>query len=316
MDSFEKPIVKKAIHILRIIVPVVLLGLLFFKVDFNTFISHLKTYPLELVLYASICIIIANLLFAFRWKYILNSIGISVTFFKLVRLVFFSLFLSNFLPSSVGGDLVKIVGILNETDNAKKDLKVTSVFVDRVFSMASKILLLPLAIPFLQKNMNDISKVSEVGYLLFSFIPEKWTRRARNYVIAIKPWFSVKKITGILALSWLSLFFTITGYWLVAQPFGIPIRFDQVLCMSIITYFAIILPISINGYGVQEGSYIYLFTLLNFNYDQAWTIALIYRLISIIISLLGGLWMLIDGRELFSLLRNQSEEVIIEPIVE
>lgn len=316
MDLFEKPAVKKLFHYLRIIIPVVLLGLLFYTVDINSFISHLRTYPIEIVVYASVCIIIANVIFAFRWKYILSSVGISISFYKLVRLVFFSLFLSNFLPSSVGGDLVKLVGILNETENENKDLKVTSVFVDRIFSMASKVLLLPYAIPFLQSITGGVSAKPETGFLLFSFIPEKWQKKARAYMIAIKPWFSVKKITVILALSWLSLVFTITGYWMVAQPFGIPVRFDQVMCMSIITYFAIILPITINGYGVQEGSYIYLFTLLNFSYDQAWTIALIYRLISIIISLLGGIWMLIDGRELFSLLRNQSEEVIIEPIVE
>jgi uncharacterized membrane protein YbhN (UPF0104 family) len=303
MKILENPIVRKIGQVLRVLIPILLLAILIYKVDFNAFISHLRTYPLSILFYSTGLIICANLLFALRWKYILSSVDIKVSNYQIIRLVFFSLFLSNFLPTSIGGDLVKLVGIVNETDNEKKDLKVTSVLVDRMFSMLSKILLLPFAVQFLQSFSKPVGTLSSLG---FSFIPAGIRNKISSYITAIKPWYSIKKIAIILVISWLSLAFTVGGYWLAAQPFGIPVTYMQVLFMSILTYFAIILPISINGIGVQEGSYIYFFTLLSFTYDQAWTIALIYRLITILISIIGGIWMMIDGRELFTLMRKKS----------
>jgi glycosyltransferase 2 family protein len=305
MNIFEKPIVKKVFLILRILIPILLLSLLIYKVDFNAFLSHLRTYPISYLCFSTLLIICANLIFAIRWKYILHSVDIKVSNYQIIRLVFFSLFLSNFLPTSIGGDLVKLVGIVNVTDNEKKDLKVTSVLVDRIFSMLSKVLLLPFAVQFLHSITRLAGNASALGFFSLSFLPASLRQKISSYITAIKPWYSIKKIVIILGLSWISLAFTAGGYWLVAQPFGVPITYLQVLFMSILTYFAIILPISINGIGVQEGSYIYLFTLLSFTYDQAWTIALIYRLITILISIIGGIWMLIDGRELFDLMRKK-----------
>jgi uncharacterized membrane protein YbhN (UPF0104 family) len=304
MKIFDNPLVKKVILILRILVPILLLSILIYKVDFNAFLSHLKTYPLSYLFFSTLLIICANLLFALRWKYILSSVEIRVSNYQIIRLVFFSLFLSNFLPTSIGGDLVKLVGIVPATDNEKKDLKVTSVLVDRVFSMLSKVLLLPFAVHFLQAFNKPVAELSSIS---LSFIPAGIRNKIISYITAIKPWYSIKKIAIIMAISWLSLAFTVGGYWLAAQPFGVPVTYLQVFYMSILTYFAIILPISINGIGVQEGSYIYLFTLLSFTYEQAWTIALIYRLMTILISIIGGIWMMIDGRELFTLMRKRND---------
>jgi hypothetical protein len=305
MQIFENPIVKKIFLFLRILIPILLLSILIYNVDFDNFISHLRTYPLINLFGATALIIIANLIFAIRWKYILSSVGIKVSNYQIIRLVFFSLFLSNFLPTSIGGDLVKLVGIVNATDNERKDLKVTSVLVDRIFSMLSKVMLVPLAANYLRSITQAAVPQVSMGLLSLSFLPEGIRKKVFSYINAIKPWYSLKKIAVILIISWASLAFTAAGYWVAAQPFGVPVTYFQILYFSVLTYFTIILPISINGIGVQEGSYIYLFTLISFTYDQAWTIALIYRLITILISIIGGIWMLIDGRELFNIIRKK-----------
>jgi len=306
MNFFDKPIVKKTIFFLRLTVPIVLVGVLFAQIDYQTFFGHLRTYPIGSLLLAVLLIFFANIIFGFRWWYILKSVNINLTLYQVFRLTFFSLFLSNFLPSSVGGDFVKLVGIIDLVDKEKNDIKISSVIVDRLFSMLSKVLLLPFALSFLGTLKIQVEGIATQLFFPFTLIPQGIRDKISSYLNAIKPWYSWRIFINILLISWLSLTFTTAGYWVIAQPLNPSVSPINILYIAIITYFAIILPISINGIGVQEMSYVYLLGLLQFTQEQAWTVALIIRLTTIIISLMGGLWMVFDGRELFSsLMRNK-----------
>ena len=308
MDFFNKPIVKKLLFFLRLVVPVILLAILITRVDFKTFLDHLRTYPPLSLLFAILLVVIANMFFALRWHYILTCVNAKVSLYQVFRLTFFSLFLSNFLPTSIGGDLVKLVGIVDVADKQNNEIKVSSVIVDRLFSMLSKVLLLPFAVHFLSSITPKPGDVSALS-LGFSFIPARIRDKINSYLASIKPWYSIKIILNIFLISWISLAFTSAAYWVVAQPFNSSVPFLHILYIAIITYFAIILPISINGIGVQELSYITLLSLMQFTYEQAWTVALIIRMITIIISLFGGIWMILDGKELLTVIRNRNKTV-------
>jgi uncharacterized membrane protein YbhN (UPF0104 family) len=309
MDFFNKPIIKKIIFYLRLVVPIVLLAILITRVDFQTFLGHLRTYPPLSLFFAIILVVIANAFFAIRWHYILTSVDAKVSLYQVFRLTFFSLFLSNFLPTSIGGDLVKLVGIVDVTDKQNNEIKVSSVIVDRLFSMLSKVLLLPFAIQFLGSITPKPGNISEQLFFGLSFIPKGIKDKINSYLSSIKPWYSFKIILNIILISWISLGFTSAAYWVVAQPFNASVSYFHILFIAIITYFAIILPISINGIGVQELSYVTLLSLMQFTYEQAWTVALIIRMITIIISLFGGIWMIFDGKELLTAIRNQNKTV-------
>lgn len=310
MSFFEKPIVKKGLFLLRLIVPIILVGILLTRIDYQTFLQHLRSYPLASLITAILLVLCANIIFGFRWWYILKSANVGVSMYQVFRLTFFSLFLSNFLPSSIGGDLVKLVGIVDVSDKQTNNIKVSSVIVDRLFSMLSKVLLLPFALSFLGSLQPRVEHITGQSSFFLTFIPAGIRNKIKNYLVAIKPWYSAKIIINIILISWFSLIFTTTAYWVAALPFNASVSFWHILFIAIITYFAIILPISVNGIGVQELSYVALLTLMQFTYEQAWTVALIIRLITIVISLFGGIWMVFDGKELLAAIRNKENKAV------
>ena len=78
---------------------------------------------------------------AWRWHTLLRGVGIPVPFWKAVRLTFAGSFASNFLPSTIGGDALRVTGILDVTD-ARTAL--ASVVVDRLVNVAAMYSFLPL----------------------------------------------------------------------------------------------------------------------------------------------------------------------------
>jgi hypothetical protein len=128
-----------------------------------------------------------------------------LTLYQVFRLTFFSLFLSNFLPSSVGGDLVKLVGIIDLVDKEKNDIKISSVIVDRLFSMLSKVLLLPFALSFLGTLKNSGGGIATQLFFPFTLIPQGSETKSVVSLMPLNQWYSWRIFINILLISWLSL---------------------------------------------------------------------------------------------------------------
>jgi glycosyltransferase 2 family protein len=292
---------------LRILIPLVLIWLLIRNLDWNLVIETLAHFPWWVL---GVCILLnflANVIFAIRWHYLLRTVGVTIPLRYLVSLVFYSLFLSNFLPSTIGGDLVKVAGIYNQGRPEDRAIKVTSVVADRLFSLASKILLFPVVLGLFRTYLPGLFSSPSVSgsVFLWNKIPAKYREKFVHTFHLIKPWFRWDKIGIVLLISWTSLFLTINSFGIAFHQLNPTISAIQVFCVVMLTYFVSILPISINGLGVQEASVAYLLTLVGFTPEQGIAAALINRLIPLVISLLGGAWMLIGGRELLEMVRTR-----------
>jgi glycosyltransferase 2 family protein len=298
--------VKKNLFLaVRIIVPVVLIFLLFRNLDWAAVLKALHGYPIWILAISVLSYILANILFGFRWYYILKSVDIDIPFTYVISLVFYSLFLSNFLPTTIGGDLVKMVGVVNKGGPQKRTIKISSVVADRIFSFASKLLLLPLTVWIFRDYL-------AIGFnlpwlqsaFLLNKLPKNFREKLAHYLKTIRPWFKPGKLASVLGISWVSLIVNILSFWLVIRALNPSVSAVQVFCVTLLTYFASILPITINGIGVQEGSITYLLTLIGFSYEQGIAAALLIRLITIVVSLLGGVWLMIGGRDLWQVLQS------------
>jgi uncharacterized membrane protein YbhN (UPF0104 family) len=65
--------------------------------------------------------------------------------------------------------------------------------------------------------------------------------------------------------------------------------FDLVLAVTI-SNLAAMLPVSINGIGLLDGSFIYIMAQTGMHYESALTFMLMYRLFSILVSAIGGVF--------------------------
>lgn len=236
-----------------------------------------------------------------RWCFLLWSKGAKVPFFKAFTISLGGSFASNFLPSTIGGDGFRMIAIQPYTKS--KNLSVGSVVLDRIINMSAMSCLLPF--PFVIFGETLVNLLNSVGESLFGFVA------IPNFRIIFDKYFP--KVVGAFQLwarqpkdfvfpfiaAWPSNFLPMTGTFIIARQLGMDVSFWQVIGVQTISYFLSVLPISINGYGLREVTYTTLFASLGYNVEQASTLALITRSITIITTLPGALWLstLLQGQK-------------------
>ena len=91
------------------IVTVVLLLLLMRTLDVQAMRTLLLDLPLEFYFVSLGIVLLGQIAYAWRWRLLLRAAGASVCFRTVVRQYFVGIFVNNFLPSTVGGDVAKVV---------------------------------------------------------------------------------------------------------------------------------------------------------------------------------------------------------------
>lgn len=99
----------------KVIITAALLSLLVIKTDFrevNALIAGLDRSPLMAALLLTAGAVVLS---AYKWKLLLTARGWYLSLGTLTRLYFVGLFMNNFLPSSIGGDVMRIYGCFHDS---------------------------------------------------------------------------------------------------------------------------------------------------------------------------------------------------------
>jgi uncharacterized membrane protein YbhN (UPF0104 family) len=104
---------------------------------------------------------------------------------------------------------------------------------------------------------------------------------------ASRPWAFVYAFLA----AWPSNLFPMAATYLIAHQLGMNVSFWQVIGVQTATYFISQLLPSINGYGVRETAYTTLYAALGASLEQASTLALVTRFITVLATVPGALWL-------------------------
>ncbi|NOT05493.1 MAG: flippase-like domain-containing protein, partial [Anaerolineales bacterium] len=74
--------------------------------------SALRRVSIGYFLAAVVALSISRLFAALRWHILLNSAGVEIPFLRSIMLTFTGNFSSNFLPTTIGGDVVRLAGAM------------------------------------------------------------------------------------------------------------------------------------------------------------------------------------------------------------
>jgi uncharacterized protein (TIRG00374 family) len=85
-----------------------LLVLLFRRLDLEALRLLFTTMPLWFYLLSLSVVMLGQVLYAWRWRQVLAASGVSVSVATAVQQYFIGIFLNNFFPSTVGGDMAKV----------------------------------------------------------------------------------------------------------------------------------------------------------------------------------------------------------------
>ena len=246
--------------------------------------------------------IVSRLSVSGRWYTLLRSSGLKVSFGQAARITFAGLFATNFLPTTIGGDVVRLAGALQL--NLDAAVSAASLVVDRLIGMAGMVVALPFGLPsFIQSGgfHQALPRAQPALAAGLSSLPlGKWWKAAweRGLRIvsrlfnALVIWLKQPRaLIAALALTWVHMLCLFSVLYLAFTGMGEHLSFPLIGGLYSIVYLVTLLPVSINGYGVQEISMTLIFsTAGGASVASSLTAALLFRTLMMLASLPGVLF--------------------------
>jgi len=258
-----------------------LLALLLWRLNWAQTLAHLQGFhPAGIAL--TLGLYLASQGFnTLRWCALLWGRGVKISYGQALRITWSGIFASNFLPSTIGGDGLRLAAILPYT-GGNASVAVGSIALDRLSNMAAMACFLPSPLLTFGEALP--------GLLSFS-LPGRLGRLFPSVGKALQEWASHPAALGwaLLAAFPSNLVFMLAAFT-VAKQLGMEVSFWQVMAVQTVTYFLSVLPISINGLGVREVTYTTLFAALGASLEQASALAVLTRFFILLITLPGALW--------------------------
>ena len=265
---------------------IILLIVLLKEENGQEIISALKRVSILYFLVAILVMLISRLFVIGRWHVLLRSAGVDISFWHTAMLTFTGLFSSNFLPTTIGGDVVRLAGAMQL--GYDRAICLASMVADRLIGMAGMLVTLPFGLlPVLSSGKVGLQAIflgalfqrgldfSKRTFATFAI----WLKKPLALVVSLASTF------GNMAFIFLAVFLLVTGmgryvsYWLIAGLWSL-------------TYFVTLIPISINGYGVQELSLTFLLSKFGgLSQSESLAIAVLIRILFIITSLPGAFFL-------------------------
>lgn len=248
---------------------------------------------------AIILVVISRFAVAGRWHILMRSARTGITTRQSIRLTFAMLFSSNFLPTTIGGDVVRLAGAIRlGFDQA---ISLASLVVDRLVGMTGMAMALPFGIPAYILHLRSPSAASMAVIPWLDPLLQKTKKFFQDLLQALQVWQKQpKSLVEALGFTWIHMLCTFGIVKLLLGGMGEQISFWLVMGLWSATYFVTLLPISINGMGVQElAMTLFYVTLGGISQSSGLTLALLMRLLQMVASLPGALFIpdILAGRK-------------------
>jgi uncharacterized protein (TIRG00374 family) len=295
---------------IKALIALVLLALLLRGVDWEQAQQMLSRVSLLALSAALIAMIWELVLSAWKWTWTLRMHGLDYRPGYLFHTLIKGYFINNFLPTAVGGDAYRAYRTM--PSDGFKSRAVSAVLLDRVSGLAALLFLGAVAAcvlwaesPVARWYLSVCAAGGLVALLGVLVVYKGWLKVLSNRVRHLGAFIALEHNLGHLQRArkeWiyvvvLSLAFQATSigilYWLFGR-IDYPVSIAACALMTAAAGVAAVLPVSINGIGVMEGSLVGMAVALGVEYDSALVVAILRRLLMVTLSMLCGTMFLID----------------------
>lgn len=298
----------------KIVVSTGLLALLAAEIDLADAIDRLGRVSGP-ILTAVLALLLAHtVLSASRWQGVVRAIGTAITFRHAFGLTFIGAFFSQVLPSSVGGDIVRIY--LAHRRGMPASAAIIGVALERALTLLGLVIMVLAALPrFLAvvepstvrpvvvvTALLAVGAVAGLGLLMnlhrapAALRDTKVVRALGTIAAGARSLFlSPRRLAGPLAWTLLAHVNLVLCVYLLALGLELPVRLIDCLALVPLALLATALPISIAGWGVREASMVSLLALVGVPGEGAFALSVIFGLLSTVAALPGGLIWLASG---------------------
>jgi uncharacterized membrane protein YbhN (UPF0104 family) len=297
------------VRLLRLAVSAGLLAALVTKIDFADMVPENRSLPgtIAFLVVGIVLMGFSLVLAAWRWQRVLDVFDVHVPLRRLVSHYFAGQFVGNVLPSTVGGDVLRVTRTAR--DIGARDVAFASVVLERLTGFVALPFLLFLgflADPDLFTAPNAwialVTGGATIGFLVLIIIVtghpnvagrftehENWMR----YIGAIHVGIDrlrrdPRDAAAALGAAVAYQFVVVSAVYCAVHTIGLTVPNAAVLAYVPAVAMAQVLPISVGGFGLREGMLALLLHPLGATTTQAVAVGLLWYAMMLIVSLGGA----------------------------
>lgn len=311
----KKPFFK----VLQIVITILLLSLVFYQAGLMTeqgrevFASMFKHADLNMLFYAVLFGVVVNLISAYKWYLLSCAQNLGAGYWRIFVYYVVGQFYNMFLPTSVGGDVVRSYQ-LGKFSGRQADA-LASVFVERYTGVLTLLVMASMAVLTQLARFNQTFIVLclllfAVGLVLIAWVvldsrPYKWCRelilsryeklenvflKLDKLVLSLDAYRAHPKALIMAFVNSIAFYFAaVINVYLCALAFSVNVEFIDVLIATPIIMLIMNIPFSFGNIGLMELGYSSMFALMGYAPELGLSIAILMRLKSLFDAALGGI---------------------------
>ncbi|MBI4365525.1 MAG: flippase-like domain-containing protein [Deltaproteobacteria bacterium] len=250
-------------------------------------------------------------LLSLRWREIVTICGAKLPLATALRYNFIGQFFSQVLPSTVGGDAVRIW--LLARGGAGWPVAIYSVLIDRVVGVSALAILVVACLPWTFQLVHD--PVARAALALLGFgalaaasiflslglqrlrVLERWWLGRHLAAASRMAWRLCRPAAGarIAALSFAIHFMTVTVAWGAAMAAHASVDFVHVLFLVLPVILIATVPVSIAGWGVRESAMILAFSYAGLAESDGLIVSILFGAATLAAGAIGGIVWVASG---------------------
>jgi glycosyltransferase 2 family protein len=295
---------------LKILVSAALLYLALRKVDFHELASRFNVASLGWIALAIAATFLQIFIGVLRWREVSAECGAPLGLTQAARYNMIGAFFNQTLPSSIGGDAVRLWLVARA--GAGWRAATYSIFVDRAIGLIALAIVIVASLPWSYRLISDphgrtalllvdfAALAGGLGFLALGRLNWPWLKRWWGThhlhacaVIANRVIFSPTRGPKVAVLSLLVHVLAVVIAWCVVRSIAAPVLFGQVFQLVPPVMLITMVPISIAGWGVRETAMGLAFGYAGLPTNEGVNVSLLFGAVSFIVGACGGLvWIL------------------------
>jgi glycosyltransferase 2 family protein len=271
------------------------------KIDIKAIIVLLKTINIYFLFFAIALIGIQLSLSSLRWFLVNKLLKLEVSFKNILTFTFIGQFFNQILPSSIGGDAVKILALSKSGLSLSRST--SSIFCDRFVGLLVLILIIFFALMLVPENWNlNVTDIKTFIYFfiafifMFIFILKFCIKYIKNISIQnklLKLFFGIandlfsffssfKQTAIIILLSLIIQLITIYVFYIIFHSISSDVSFENCFILIPVVMLVSMLPISFAGWGLREVALVVAFEYAGIENSYAMATSILFGLMQII----------------------------------
>jgi uncharacterized protein (TIRG00374 family) len=301
---------------LQVLVSAGVLAYLIWQINLGATIDLIGSSNGWYLLASYVIFLVTTVGMAWRWKALLASKGIHEPLSWLTKLYFVGYAAGQVLPTSIGGDTVRIAAHARRRPDAKAEVA-GAVLMERVVGSAGTLVLVAIGLVLAIGRYNNIQEILileialSVGLafalaLMFSRRTNAWLQERGGTRTLARGFRSLwealhgyraqpRALLVVLGATVVFQFVRILSIWLCGEAVGIDVSPLVYIIMGPLLFLVMLIPFTINGLGVREAFFIAFLGRFGVDADAAFATGFLFYAVTVAASIPGGAIMIWDS---------------------